>query len=329
MKPVEYVFLFLFFAVTGWLLEVIFRSFQVKGFVNPGFLKGPYLPIYGIAALVLTVCITNFEGSSLAVKILIYLLVTTGLEFIAGFIFEGCLHIPLWDYSDQHFKIKNYVCLQFSIYWLILAFVFECFILPVYLSFFVFLNPVAVESVAIIALAFMLIDGVITITGIILKNKSDNYESEFMNIAGELFKHSEVQRLTGCKHHYAKNRLDHSVEVAWYSFLLAKKLSLDCKAIVRGALLHDLFFHDWLREGWLNGVRHPGIALKNAREVTVLSKREEDIIIKHMWPLTIKLPLYSESWVVCFVDTYCSIKDYIKRNSEVPGNEILKNNFSN
>jgi uncharacterized protein len=163
----------------------------------------------------------------------------------------------------------------------------------------------------------------------ILKNNNsqkltlDNHESEFINIASKLLEHSVVQRLAEFKHHSGKNRLDHSVEVAWHSFLLAKKMSLDCDVIVRGALLHDLFFYDWLREGWLNGFRHPGISLKNAREITVLSKKEEDIIIKHMWPLTVIPPIYSESWIVCFIDTYCSIRDYVKRENRVPGRKIL------
>jgi uncharacterized protein len=329
MKILEYVFLFLFFSFIGWIIEVAFRSFQAKKIVNPGFLKGPYLPIYGIGAFILMLCAAHLEGSSLLVKCLVYLFATTGLEFITGFIFEGCLHIPLWDYSDQQLKFKNYVCLQFSIYWLILAFAFEYLILPVYLSFFALLNTVTVDIFIIIVSVTIFTDCMIIIVRNILKNNNsqkltlDNHESEFINIASKLLEHSVVQRLAEFKHHSGKNRLDHSVEVAWHSFLLAKKMSLDCDVIVRGALLHDLFFYDWLREGWLNGFRHPGISLKNAREITVLSKKEEDIIIKHMWPLTVIPPIYSESWIVCFIDTYCSIRDYVKRENRVPGRKIL------
>jgi uncharacterized protein len=89
-------------------------------------------------------------------------------------------------------------------------------------------------------------------------------------------------------------------------------LSLDCDSIVRGALLHDLFFYDWLREGpRFHGFRHPNIALRNARQITHLSKMEEDIIKRHMWPLTIVPPRYAESLVVCLVDTICSTRDYL------------------
>jgi len=324
MKFSEYVFLFVFFSFIGWILEVIFRSFQARAFINPGFLKGPYLPIYGTGALILTICATHLEGSSLPVKGLVYLFVTTGLEFITGFIFDGCLHTPLWDYSEQRFRIKNYVCLQFSLYWLVLAFAFEYLVLPVYLSVFNLLNPVAVDIFAIVVSGVMFADWTIRCAGIILEKKgkrkllSDDDESEFMSIAKPLIDHPDVQKLADVRHHHYKTRFDHSLEVAWRSFLISRKLSLDCDATVRGALLHDLFFYDWLREGpRLHGFRHPRICLKNAREVTVLSKKEEDIIIKHMWPLTIIPPLYPESWVVCFVDTCCTMKDYVTGNGKV------------
>jgi len=131
-----------------------------------------------------------------------------------------------------------------------------------------------------------------------------------MDIARPLIEHPDVQRLADFRHHRVRTRLDHNIEVAWQSFLLSKRLFLDCTAAVRGALLHDLFFYDRLHEcPRFHDFRHPRISLKNALEVTALSKKEEDIIRKHMWPLTIIPPRYPESWVVCLVDTYCSIVD--------------------
>jgi uncharacterized protein len=163
----------------------------------------------------------------------------------------------------------------------------------------------------------MLIDVTIRFVGIIwgLQEKeklgSNTRSSEFMGIARALIETPQVQRLADFNHHFGKTRLDHSMEVAWYSFLLSKKLSLDCNATVRGALLHDLFFYDWLREEpRLHGFRHPQISLKNAREITILSKKETDIIVKHMWPLTVIPPSHLESWIVCFVDTFCTLRDY-------------------
>ena len=137
-------------------------------------------------------------------------------------------------------------------------------------------------------------------------------EIEFMSIATPVLENPMVASLSRYPHHRGKTRLDHVKEVAELSFYWGNRLSLDCTAIVRGALLHDLFFYDWLHEGpRLHGFRHHTIALRNAHKVTLLSKREEDIIKKHMWPLTPIPPRYPESLVVCLVDTYCSIRDYL------------------
>ena len=54
------------------------------------------------------------------------------------------------------------------------------------------------------------------------------------------------------------------------------------------------------------------MALENAERVYNLSEIERDIILKHMWPLTVKLPRYRESYLVAFVDTYCSMFEVSK-----------------
>ena len=135
---------------------------------------------------------------------------------------------------------------------------------------------------------------------------------EFMDTADPLLENPVVKDLANYNHHMGKTRLEHVKEVAWISFVIGKKLSLDSRAIIRGGLLHDLFFYDWLREGpRFHGFRHHNIALKNARKITSLSKIEVDIIKKHMWPLTVIPPKYPESFLVSMVDTFCSAKDYI------------------
>ena len=156
-------------------------------------------------------------------------------------------------------------------------------------------------------------------------------ENEFLQTAAPLLENPTVQALSLYNHHRGKTRLEHVQEVAWTSFLISKKfskrISMDSRAIIRGALLHDLFFYDWLREGpRFHGLRHHNIALKNARKIISLSKIEEDIIKKHMWPLTVIPPLYSESFLVAMVDTYCSTKDYIVYRKPESFNE--KYNFS-
>lgn len=111
----------------------------------------------------------------------------------------------------------------------------------------------------------------------------------------------------------------HCLDVAKQSIQINKALGLGCseRDLIRGALLHDYFLYDWHdknRENYqkLHGFYHPGIALKNARKEYHLTRREEDIIKKHMWPLTVVPPLCREAWVVTAADKYCSLLETLK-----------------
>lgn len=77
-------------------------------------------------------------------------------------------------------------------------------------------------------------------------------------------------------------------------------------------MLHDLFLYDWhthARETgeYLHGLKHPGRAVENAQEYFGLNDLEKDMILKHMWPLTLIPPKYPESFVICMVDKFCCI----------------------
>lgn len=112
----------------------------------------------------------------------------------------------------------------------------------------------------------------------------------------------------------------HTVMVARYSVRFAERLRIKCdmKALVRGALLHDFFLYDWHRTkakeiGGLHGFIHPVIAEKNASEHFELSKREKDVIIRHMWPLTItRIPINKEGWIVSLIDKHCSLMETLR-----------------
>lgn len=103
----------------------------------------------------------------------------------------------------------------------------------------------------------------------------------------------------------------HVISVAKKSIEIAEKynLKVDMDSMIRGAHLHDYFLYDWhdgKRERWIHGFTHPMKAYKNAKDEINLNRLERDIIIKHMFPLTILPPRYLESWIVTFADKYVS-----------------------
>ena len=82
-------------------------------------------------------------------------------------------------------------------------------------------------------------------------------------------------------------------------------------------MLHDFYFYNWRNknvEGQkkFHAMRHPNIALTNAEEVFDLNDLERDIIKKHMWPMTVVLPSYLESYIVTLVDKYCATVEFLK-----------------
>lgn len=108
----------------------------------------------------------------------------------------------------------------------------------------------------------------------------------------------------------------HVMNVARYSVALSEKLHISCskRELVRGALLHDYFLYDWHipdpeHPHNLHGFYHPGIALRNAMKEYQLTDREKDIIVRHMWPLTLVPPRCREAWIVTAADKWCSLME--------------------
>lgn len=146
-----------------------------------------------------------------------------------------------------------------------------------------------------------------------LQVNSDNV-LEYKKCISELWKHPNVKSMETFIQHSNVSTLDHCLSVSYMSFKICKRLKLDCRAGARGGLLHDFYLYDWHetkpKEG-KHGFVHPGIALKNANRFFELNDREQDIIMKHMFPLTPRLPKYAESWVVTLVDKYIAFKEIV------------------
>ncbi|MDR0314797.1 MAG: HD family phosphohydrolase, partial [Oscillospiraceae bacterium] len=142
-----------------------------------------------------------------------------------------------------------------------------------------------------------------------------NIEEEFFQCIDDLINLKEVQILAQYEQHVDVDRLQHVLSVAYLSFLACKKLDLSYKSASRGAILHDLFYYDWRSKDdnshRLHGYRHPGFALQNARKIASLSKLEENIIKRHMWPLTVIPPRYAESFIVSMADKYCATREIL------------------
>ncbi|MCD8012272.1 MAG: HD domain-containing protein [Lachnospiraceae bacterium] len=117
-------------------------------------------------------------------------------------------------------------------------------------------------------------------------------------------------------HHRKITVYEHSVHVAEVSLKIADFLSatVDEDSLIRGALLHDYFLYhrnESVKTYVLHGYRHPMLAAENAKKDYGINDIEENIIRRHMFPLTPIPPKYKEAWIVCIADKYCAALEYL------------------
>ena len=134
--------LFVIGSLLGWLIELFFRRFvSQKKWMNPGFLTGPYLPIYGFGVAFLY-GISNIPlgieilALDIVVRIILIGVAMTLVEFIAGLIFIKGFGIKLWDYSNRKGNILGIICPIFSLAWLAVGSLY-----------YFLLNPILVEGI--------------------------------------------------------------------------------------------------------------------------------------------------------------------------------------
>ncbi len=157
----------------------------------------------------------------------------------------------------------------------------------------------------------------------ILESKSNirsgsEIKAEYYAVVGDLVSHDAVQALDGFVHHRNFSRLEHVLHVSYLSYLVCRKTGLDSQSAARGGLLHDLYFYDSHTVKPDRGIHcfcHPTIAVENASELFTLNEIEKDIILKHMWPVTIRPPKYKESYIVSLLDKYCASREALPNES--------------
>lgn len=142
-------------------------------------------------------------------------------------------------------------------------------------------------------------------------NTCNRQYEDFLRIVEDLIDTPEINRLRSCRHHYGVSRYQHCINVAYYSFLLCRRLGLNYTAAARAGLLHDLFYYDWDDSGISmseHAMRHSAIALSNAEKLTALTDLERDIIKNHMWLSNTKIwPKRREAYIVSAADKICAV----------------------
>lgn len=141
----------------------------------------------------------------------------------------------------------------------------------------------------------------------------EDWNEEFYEVVEDLLEHPVVLKMKKYPHHCATDCYQHCLNVAYYNYHLCRFLGLDAVSAARGGMLHDLFLYDWhthAREtgNHFHGITHPAEALRNARRHFRLNRVEQDVIARHMWPVTLfRFPRTKEGFIATLTDKYCGI----------------------
>ena len=139
----------------------------------------------------------------------------------------------------------------------------------------------------------------------------------FLEVINDVLKEPEIHKMDNFIQHGNITTLSHCIAVAYNSYVMAlnSPFKVNLKSVIRGAMLHDFFLYDWHDKNkgfrW-HGFKHPKIALNNAKKFFDLNNIEKDIILRHMWPLTVIPPKYLESFIVSIADKTVSVLETFK-----------------
>ena len=161
----------------------------------------------------------------------------------------------------------------------------------------------------------------------ILSNKDLTENREYYSCIRDLLNCGDVMRLGEFSHHIGTSRLQHSLNVSYYNFRLCRLFHLDARAAARAGLLHDLFFYDRKTHSRIQDghcAEHANIALYNASMLFPISELEGDMILNHMFPMTLRLPRHAETYVITLVDKFCATAELSAHILRLIGGKLRK-----
>lgn len=156
----QWLFFFYLYCFFGWCVESAYVSIKDKKLTNRGFIRGPFLPLYGSGGIMMLIVSMPFRDNIF----LVYIAGCVGatvLEYVTGVTMEALFKVRYWDYSNIKFNFQGHVCLGTSLSWGFLTiFMTEFFHVPVERLVLAIpvqvLNPVTVVLTVLIGADFAL-----------------------------------------------------------------------------------------------------------------------------------------------------------------------------
>jgi len=155
-----YINMFFICSIFGYFMETSLKTFLFKG-MNNGILFGPWIPIYGIGAMI--ICLVSdqvfkrfhFRKSvKFVIAVLLSTFLLTMLEFLTGNLIEMLFHKVSWNYNQLKFHFGHYIALEISLVWALFTILFMKFIRP-FIDKFIIKIP---KSLSVLFFGILVVD---------------------------------------------------------------------------------------------------------------------------------------------------------------------------
>ncbi|GHV72936.1 hypothetical protein AGMMS49940_02380 [Spirochaetia bacterium] len=171
----KFIFLFFFFAASGWIGETIMESIVRKRFVSKGFFKGPWVPVHGFGGLAV-------YSAAFPLKQYPYLVFAAGtmlctlVEYLAALLLEKAFNKKCWDYDTYPFtwwcNYKKRIALTTSLFFGVVALAEVYFYWDLAMALIRFTGPAALFRIDVVLLVVFAVDAVITLRKYIRNKKA-------------------------------------------------------------------------------------------------------------------------------------------------------------
>ena len=162
----QILWLFVIGSIVGLGLEVVFHAIVYGGYESrAGLVWGPFSPIYGVGAALLTIVLNRFWHNHNVVIFTVAMIVGSAIEYVTSWGMEVFFGAVAWNYDGTFGSINGRTNFVFGVMWGMLGLVWVRSALPFFKRAFATVNveTMGMKAVGVVLTVFLVIDAAVTI----------------------------------------------------------------------------------------------------------------------------------------------------------------------
>lgn len=154
-----YMLIFVLGSFLGFIIETIWcliLNHKIES--RKGLIYSPLIPIYGIAALLISLLINFFDLRSSYQIFFVGIVISLVVEYTSSLFQEKFFNTRSWDYSKMPLNINGRVNLKYTLMFGIVSLIYSNYLLPKYNLLFKSINLIILNPGCILLLIFLIYD---------------------------------------------------------------------------------------------------------------------------------------------------------------------------